>query len=83
MSKFKQIHFYHLYTLRVYLYSLYTSKQLYRSVSVHAKSLQSCLTLSNTLDSSMPGSSVHGILQTRILEWVTMPFSRGSSQSKD
>ena len=32
---------------------------------------------------SLPGSSVHGILQARILEWVTMPSSRGSSQSRD
>ena len=32
---------------------------------------------------SLPGSSVHGILQTRILEWAAIPFSRGSSQSRD
>ena len=35
------------------------------------------------MDYSPPGSSVHGILQARILEWVAMPFSRGSSQSRD
>ena len=35
------------------------------------------------MDSSPPGSSVHGILQARILEWVAMPSSRGSSQLKD
>ena len=35
------------------------------------------------MDCSLPGSSVHGILQARILEWVAMPFSRGSSRSKD
>ena len=46
---------------------------------VHAKSLQSCLTLCNPMDCSPPGSSVHGILRARILEWVVMPFSRGSS----
>ena len=44
---------------------------------------QSCLTLSDPVDCSPPGSSVHGILQARILEWVAMPFSRGSSQSGD
>ena len=33
----------------------------------------------NSLDCSLPGSSVHGILQERILEWVAFPFSRGSS----
>ena len=43
-----------------------------------AKSLQSCLTLC-----SPPGSSVHGILQARTLEWVAIPFSRGSSQPRD
>ena len=38
---------------------------------------QSCLTLCDPMDCSLPGSSVHGILQARILEWVA--FSRGSS----
>ena len=42
-------------------------------VCVHAKSLQSCLTLCNPMDCSLPGSSVHGILQARILEWAAMP----------
>ena len=40
---------------------------------------QSCLTLHDTMDCSPPGSSVHGILQARIVEWVNIPFSRGSS----
>ena len=40
---------------------------------------QSCPTLCNTLDCSPSGSSVHGVLQARILEWVVMPSSRGSS----
>ena len=35
------------------------------------------------MDYSPPGSSIHGILQARILEWVAIPFSRGSSQSRD
>ena len=47
------------------------------------KSLQSCLTLRDTMNCSPPGSPVHGILQARILEWVAMPFSRGSSWSRD
>ena len=42
-------------------------------------SLQSCETLCNTMDCSPPGSSVQGILQSRMLEWVAMPSSRGSS----
>ena len=44
-----------------------------------AKSLQSCLTLCDPMDCSLTGSSVHGILQAGILEWDTMPSSRGSS----
>ena len=48
-----------------------------------AKSLQSCLTLCDPMDCSPPGSSVHGILQARRLEWVAMPSSRASSQPRD
>ena len=44
---------------------------------------KSYLTLCNPMDCSPPGSSVHGIIQVRILEWVAIPFSRGSSQSRD
>ena len=39
---------------------------------MHATSLQSCLTLCNPMDCSLPGSSVHGILQARVLEWVAL-----------
>ena len=41
----------------------------------HAKLLQLCLTLCDPMDCSLSGSSVHGILQARILEWVAIPFS--------
>ena len=44
---------------------------------------QSCPNLCDPIDYSSPGSSVHGILQTRILEWVAIPFSRGYSQPRD
>ena len=44
---------------------------------------QSCPTLCDPMDYSPPGSSIHGILQARILEWVAMPSSRGSSQPRD
>ena len=44
---------------------------------------QSSLTLCDPMDCSPPDSSVHGILQARILEWVAIPFSRGSSQPRD
>ena len=46
-------------------------------------SLQSCPTLCDAMGCSLPSSSVHGILQARTLEWVTMPSSRGSSQPRD
>ena len=48
-----------------------------------AKLVQLCLTLCNPRDCSPPGSSVCGILQTRIMEWVAMSFSRGSFQLRD
>ena len=53
------------------------------AVAAAAKSLQLCPTLCDPMDCSLPGSSVHGILQARILEWVAMPFSRGSSHPRD
>ena len=43
---------------------------------------QSYPTLCNPMDYRLPGSSLHGILQARILEWVTISFSRGSSQHR-
>ena len=48
-------------------------------ICVHAKSLQSCPTLCYPMDCCLPGSSAHGILQAKILEWVAIPFSMGSS----
>ena len=44
---------------------------------------QSCPTLCDPVDCSPPGSSVHGILQARVLQWVAISFSRGSSQPRD
>ena len=44
---------------------------------------QCCPTLGDPIDYSLPGSSVHAISQTRILEWVATSFSKGSSQSRD
>ena len=44
---------------------------------------QLCPTLCDSVDCSPPGSSVHGILQARMLEWVAIPFSRGSSWLRD
>ena len=61
------------------------SKCIYLDFVFNVKVLvaQSCPTLCDTMDCSPSGFSVHGILQARILEWVTMPFWRGSSQSRD
>ena len=74
---------------RGYLHSQKDSKRweskIHKTVVtlVHAKLLQSCLTLCDPMDCSPPGPSVHGILQARILEWVAMPSSRGSSPPRD
>ena len=43
---------------------------------------QLCLTLCDPMDCSLPGSSVHGIFQVRILEWAAISFSRGPSQPR-
>ena len=58
----------------------------YQKTFLNEKESESCSVVSNSLspmDCGLPGSSVHGILQARILEWVAVPFSRGSSQSRD
>ena len=52
-------------------------------IIMHAKSLQSYPTLCDTMDCSLPGSSLRGILQARLLEWVAMPSSRRSSRPRD
>ena len=59
------------------------SNILYTHTHIHAQSLQSCLTVWDPIVYSLPGSSVHGVLQTRILEWVVTPSSRGSSRPRD
>ena len=55
----------------------------YLHLCMHAKQLQSCPTLCDVMDYGPPGSSVHGISQARILEWVAMSSSRGSSRPRD
>ena len=54
-------------------------KVCFMRMCMRAKLLQLCLALYNSIDCSLPRSSVRGILQARILEWVVMPSSRGSS----
>ena len=56
------------------LYQKFRVKKAYKSAAA-AKSLQLCLTLCNPMGGSPPGSSVHGILQARTLEWVAISFS--------
>ena len=60
---------------------------IYAHASIHTHTCvlvtQSCLTLCDPMNCSPPGSSVHGILQARILEWFVMPSARGSSQPRD
>ena len=65
----------------VWVWSL--PRKLWSKCVLWAQSLQSYLTLWDPMDCSPPGSSVHGILQARALEWVAMPSSRGSSQLRD
>ena len=58
-------------------------RQKERKEKKESEVAQSCLTLCDPMDCSLPGSSVHGILQARILEWVAISFSRGSSRTRD
>ena len=51
--------------------------------SREAQSLRSCVTCYSPMDCSRPACSVHGLLQARILEWVAMPFSMGTSLRRD
>ena len=55
----------------------------YKDVWMYVKVAQLCPTLCDLMDYSLPGFSVHGILQARILEWVAIPFSSRSSQPGD
>ena len=63
-----------------YTYIKVTAKRMKKKESVVT---QSCSTLCDPVDCSPPGSSVHGILQIRIVEWVAMLFSRGYSWPSD
>ena len=62
-------------------YMAYTYTHLFIHIyTCTCQLLQSCLTLADSMDCSLPGSSVHGILPARTLERVAIPFSRGSSR---
>ena len=55
----------------------------YRKVIKVSEVVQSCLTLCDPMGCGLPRSSVHGIFQARVLEWVVISFSRGSSRPRD
>ena len=57
--------------------------ETFHIISVCMLVAQSCPTLCDPMDCSPPASSVHGIFQARVLEWVAVSSSRGSSQSRD
>ena len=59
------------------------TKFFHRLQTSESEVAQSCPTLCDRMDYSLPGSSLHGILQARVLEWVAISFSRGSSQPRD
>ena len=69
---------------RIILISRLKNSQVkYVCACMHVKSLQSCVTLCDSMDCSPPGSSVHGVFQVRILEWVDMSSCRRSSWLRD
>ena len=79
---------------RMDLQSLFSSWQFFLSVCVEDNShkvkvksesevAQSCLTLCDPMDCSLPGSSIRGIFQARVLDWVAISFSRRSSRPRD
>ena len=68
----------------IYMWKIFIWRQCHHiSHESESKVAQSCPTLSDPMDCSPPSSSVHEILHTRILEWVTTSFSRGSSWPRD
>ena len=62
--------------MNIQLHSLWSESIQFSSVA------QLCPTLCNPMDCGPPGSSIHGIFQARVLEWVAISFSRGSSQPR-
>ena len=53
------------------------------SLRYESEVTQSCWTLCDAIDCSLSGSSVHGIFQARVLDWVAISFSKGSSRPRD
>ena len=68
---------------RLALLSPLFCEQTWRCLESESEVAQLCLTLCDPMDCSLPGSSVHGIFQAIVLEWIAISFSRGSSQHRD
>ena len=56
---------------------------IFIDIDIDIKATQSCPTLCDSMDCSLPRSTIHGIFQARVLEWIAISFSRGSSQPRD
>ena len=69
--------------IKVFFYKVKIAWTCFQSSCYCCLVAQSCSTLCDPMDCSPPGSSVHGIPQARIVEWVAISFSRGSSQLRD
>ena len=70
-------------TTQLCITPLYHTTYYTKITCMCAKSLQSCPALCEPMKHSPLGSSIHGILQARVLEWVAVSFSRGSSWTRD
>ena len=65
------------------LFTIVKTRKQPKSPLPECEVAQLCLTLCDPMDCSLPGSSVHGIFQAVVLEWIVISFSRGSSQPRD
>ena len=81
---YKRTHTYtYIYTICHILFHFGLSQDVEYNSLCHTSVAQSCPTFCDLMDCSPPGSSVHGILQAKILEWVAISFSRGPSQPRN
>ena len=71
------------YSLNIIVSWLVNRKIIELYITKESEVAKSCPTLCNPMDCSPPGSSLHGILQARVLEWVVISFCRGSSRPRD
>ena len=80
-----QIYVYYMYTQTYILYTRYNVLYIHIHICIlkWSEIAQSCPTLCDPMDCSLPVSSVHGIFQAIVLAWIAISFSRGSSQPRD